>query len=126
MSRAKGGHDTALLVDAATSARIEHGAVGNRVRVYKRPGRAPKPKLGPKQRGTPGRKPKLGPKQRRAASYRKDRTTAGRPYKVICISIPVDELVVLDAFADRVQMARSDVLRQAAKHFRVQVLGDEA
>lgn len=117
------------------SATIEQGVTDNRVRVDRRAPRGrvrnkggrpgPAPKFGPKQRAAPGPKPKFGPKRRKAASYRKDPSTRARPYKVIAISIPIDELAVLDVFAKRVQMARSDVLRQAAKFFRVHVLGPE-
>lgn len=47
--------------------------------------------------------------------YLKDRSTRGRPYKTICVSIPVDDLAVIDAEAARLKMARSELLRAAAR-----------
>lgn len=53
--------------------------------------------------------------------YRKDPNTRGLDTVTVCISLPVEELVALDAMCERTQMARSHFLRQAAKHFATKV-----
>lgn len=92
---------TLQIYGVTASATIERGVVSNRVK---------------KVRKTPVR-----PKDR-TVRYRKDTSTLGKLYTKICISIPVDELAVMDAFAYRVQMARSELIRQAVKHFRAKVM----
>ncbi len=53
--------------------------------------------------------------------YLKDPSTRGLDTAIVCISLPVEELVALDAVCERTQMARSHFLRQAAKHFAEKV-----
>lgn len=53
--------------------------------------------------------------------FRKDPTTRGLDYAMVCISIPVGELAALDEVAERAQMARSHFIRQAVKHFAEKV-----
>lgn len=53
--------------------------------------------------------------------YRLDRSVRGKGHVHRQISMPPDELRALDAFAERVQMARSHVVRQAVKHFMAKV-----
>lgn len=53
--------------------------------------------------------------------YRKDPTTRGFDCTTVCISVPVAELAEMDAFAERCQMARSHMIRQAVKHFIAKV-----
>lgn len=54
-------------------------------------------------------------------AFRKDPSTRGLDYAVICASLPIAELEAIDAACQRVQMARSHFLRQAAKHFIEQI-----
>lgn len=54
-------------------------------------------------------------------SYRQDPTVRGMDTVVIAVSLPAGELAALDAMCERVQMARSHFLRQAAKHFAEKV-----
>lgn len=84
------------------SATIRRGAVTNRVRVAKQPQRSP---------GT------------RRKAYRADPEVRGLDTTTVCISLPIGELESMDATCERVQMARSHFLRQAAKHFTQFVLG---
>lgn len=67
--------------------------------------------------------------KRRAASagtakarYRKDPSTRALDTVQVCVSMPVADLLALDAVCERVQMARSHFVRQACKHFAAQVL----
>ena len=61
---------------------------------------------------------------RQPKRYKADPTRGqGEGYRIVCISMSPAELAELDAFAERVQMARSHLIRRAVKHFRVKVLG---
>lgn len=91
------------------SAEVVTGKITNRVKVRTSPGVSP-------ARRTKARQPKR---------YKADPTRGqGAGYRVVCISMSPDELAELDALASRVQMARSHLIRQAVKHFRVKVLGE--
>ena len=85
------------------SATIARGVTTNRVRVKKRVAR---------------RTVSAGTAK---ARFRKDPLTRGLDYVCICISLPVAELEQLDSWSERVQMARSHFLRQAAKHFAAKI-----
>lgn len=63
------------------------------------------------------RKPPHPPKH-----HRQDKDVRGLGHRTICVSLPQGELADLDALADRVQMARSHVIRQEVKRFAVFVL----
>lgn len=52
--------------------------------------------------------------QRAKARYAKDPSIRDRLYVVISISLPVDELVAIDAVSERINMNRSAYLRHAA------------
>lgn len=81
----------------AASASIVRGKTTNRVRV---------------------RNTVIDPSPQRALHrFRKDPSTRGRVYVTICICLPVDELAVIDETAERIEMARSHFLREAAKRF---------
>jgi hypothetical protein len=86
-----------------TTATIEKGAKANRVRV--------KRKASASTRATVNR-------------YRQDPAVRGMDTVITCISLPVAELDAIDGVCERVQMARSHFLRQAAKHFAAYVLGN--
>jgi hypothetical protein len=133
------------LPEPCFSAEIIVGAVSNRVAVQgtrtwtpdgnrtirsaaPRTPAAPKPPREPKPK--PPRKRKdhnrvYGAGRAGAGGRRRDGAARGQAYRVISVSIPVGELVALDAFAARVQMERSHLLRQAYKHFAVKVLGED-
>lgn len=49
--------------------------------------------------------------------FRKDPKTRGHATAQVCISMPVSDLIALDAECERVQMARSHFIRQAIRHF---------
>jgi hypothetical protein len=53
--------------------------------------------------------------------YAKDPEVRAMDVVTLCISMPVVELVELDAMCERTQMARSHFLRQAVKHFTAKV-----
>lgn len=50
--------------------------------------------------------------------YVKDLSTRGRPYKVIAISLPIEDLAELDDYASQHGMARSHAIREAVKRLR--------
>lgn len=54
--------------------------------------------------------------------FRADPAVRGLETAMVCISLPVAELVSLDEVCERVQMARSHFIRQAVKHFAQFVL----
>ena len=85
---AAGGHG-----GEAVNATIIHGVTTNRVIVHRdvKPAKAREPKR-----------------------YRKDRSTRGKPYKLVCICLPVEDLRAIDAHCDAVKVARSELLRAAA------------
>lgn len=53
--------------------------------------------------------------------YRQDPAVRGHDVVTVCICLPVAELAAIDAMCERVQMARSHFLREAAKHFSSKV-----
>ena len=75
---------------------VKQGAKSNRVRSAKKPSRART----------------LVPTGS-ARRFAKDPTTHGKLYTVVCISIPIEELAVIDDAADRAHMARSRFLALA-------------
>lgn len=91
MSRTGGG---AAVVTAMT-ATIEHGVKTNRVRVQRKAASA----------GTAMRR------------FKKDPATRGLDVAIVCVSLPVGELALIDAGCEELQMARSHLLREAAKAF---------
>lgn len=60
---------------------------------------------------------------RGAGRYTADSSIRGKPFKVIAISMPVDEIKELEVICAAVQMSRSHFLRQAARRFRVWIEG---
>lgn len=87
------------------------GKKTNRVKVQTRRGRPAGRKAEP-----------IEPSPQRAKNrLKQDPSVRGKLYVTTCFSIPVDELVDLDAACERVQMARSQFIRQAVKHFAVKV-----
>ena len=106
----------ATLPTPSSSATIERGAVTNRVRgvtsrTYGEPtiaeGRPRRVRIdaGYHRDGT-----RIA---ERDVRYYKDPTTRGRKYKVTCVSLPVDDLAAMDAFAEQHKMARSHLIRAA-------------
>lgn len=95
-----------------TASAVIGGEVTNRVEM-KRVGR-PKPKR--TKPTTPGRS---------KIRFKNDPATRAMDTTVVCISMPIGELVALDAICERVQMPRSHFIRQAVKHFAVKVLPPE-
>lgn len=100
-------------VRPSLSAVVRRGVTTNRVVVFKRRGKAiPIVKPRPPKRKRKAQAPKV---------YRRDMEAVGKKYKTVCISLPVEELADFDAMAKRCQMARSDFLRRAARHFIVKI-----
>lgn len=125
-----------LDIQIVASATIEHGTTSNRIAVYagdeasmsksvrsiRRRARDAS-EAEPEAESEAATPAPVAPLKRSRSTgapggFRKDMTTRGRPYKKIGISMPGDELDALDAFAARVQMARSDLIRQSVKHLR--------
>jgi ribbon-helix-helix CopG family protein len=79
------------------TADIIQGASTNRVRVRKKPEQSP---------------------QRARHRYRQDPSVRGMDTVVLSISMPVAEMVELDAVCERVGMARSHFIRQAVKQWK--------
>lgn len=87
-----------------TSATVIRGATTNRVKLRVKRG-TPKPKRVHGETSA----------QRATKRYRADPSIRGKLYVVICISLPVEDLVEFDAAAERARMSRSAFLRHAAK-----------
>lgn len=86
---------------------VEQGITTNRVR-----------KVRTKQLEVATKKPK--PKSSAGAAikrYRED-PEKGRGFTLVCISMPVEDLIAIDKSAEAAQMSRSHYLRQAAKLYR--------
>lgn len=89
------------------SATITRGAVTNRVTGFRRakvPAHA-KPARVAKSAGSA------------KAAYRQDPAVRGMDTAIICASLPVGELVELDAACERLRLARSHLIRLAVKAF---------
>lgn len=84
------------LPQPALSACIETGVTTNRVVV---------------------REPCVPVEARSPKRYRSDKSVRGQGCVMVSISLPAAELVALDAACDRLQMARSHLLREAVKHY---------
>ena len=85
--------------------------------------RLPEPRLSAQVGGKKTNRVKMRSAGKAMNQYRQDPSVRGMDTVVVAISIPAGELAEMDAFAARVQMARSHLIRQAVKHFRVKVLG---
>ena len=85
--------------------------------------RLPEPRLTANVGGKKTNRVKMRSAGKAMDQYRQDPSVRGMDTVVVAISIPAGELADLDAFAARVRMARSHLIRQAVKHFRVKVLG---
>lgn len=108
------------------SAVVVRGVTNNTIRM-RRPGgglsRGRKPPRKRKPKLTPPVRTKRKFKPRPVKKFRRDPDLKMGPgFKKITVCLTAAELAELDAFAGRVQMARSYVIRRAVKHFRAMVL----
>lgn len=55
------------------------------------------------------------PQRARHRYYTADERTRGKVYTTICIAIPVEDLIAIDAEAGRLGVSRSQYLRDAAR-----------
>jgi hypothetical protein len=69
-----------------------------------------------KVKRAPGRKLDTSP-QRAVRRHFHDPASRGKTYVTTCISMPVEDLVLIDEFAELAQMSRSRFVREAAKRF---------
>lgn len=130
---------TAQLPPSLFTAEVVAGAVSNRIvvegelarmpdgskHVVKRP-KAPKAPKVPriKAAGSRGRPRQYQPRRKPVRKTGRSRAVVIGS-KVVCISMPADQLAALDRFCDRIQMERSSVLRKAWKRFAIFCLGED-